>query len=85
LERKSPAAFSLITDSPQGHIQRPGTKGKIAFDWIQGISQRVPQKKRNISASDQLEPALVSRTYYFINHDMPAFVFELGVVTPVDF
>ncbi|WP_424499664.1 M14 family zinc carboxypeptidase [Robiginitalea sp.] len=62
-----------------------GPKGKIVFDWIQGISQRLPQKKTNISASDQLEPTMVSRTYFFVNHDMPAIVFELGDDTPRDF
>ncbi|MGB5314876.1 MAG: M14 family zinc carboxypeptidase [Robiginitalea sp.] len=62
-----------------------GSKGQIVFDWIQGISQRLPQKKTNISASDQLEPTMVSRTYFFVNHNMPAIVFELGDDTPRDF
>jgi len=62
-----------------------GPKGKIVFDWIEGISQRLPQKKTNISASDKLEPTMVSRTYFFVNHDMPAIVFELGDDTPRDF
>lgn len=62
-----------------------GPKGKIVFDWIQGISQRLPQKKTNISASDKLDPTMVSRTYFFVNHDMPAIVFELGDDTPRDF
>jgi hypothetical protein len=62
-----------------------GPKGKIVFDWIDAISQRLPQKKTNISASDQLEPTMVSRTYFFVNHDMPSLVFELGDDTPRDF
>lgn len=62
-----------------------GPKGKIVFDWIDAISQRLPQKKTNISASDQLEPTMVSRTYFFVNHKMPALVFELGDDTPRDF
>jgi hypothetical protein len=28
---------------------------------------------------------MVSRTYFFVNHDMPAIVFELGDDTPRDF
>jgi hypothetical protein len=62
-----------------------GPRGKIVFDWIQAISERLPQKKTNISASAQLEPTMVSRTYFFVHHNMPAIVFELGDDTPRDF
>jgi hypothetical protein len=62
-----------------------GDKGKIVFDWIDGITKRLPQKRTNISASDQLSPTMVSRTYFFVNHNMPAIVFELGDNTPRDF
>ncbi len=62
-----------------------GPRGKIVFDWIRAISERLPQKKTNISASAQLEPTMVSRTYFFVNHNMPAIVFELGDDTPRDF
>ena len=62
-----------------------GEKGKIVYDWIQGISGRLPQKKTNISASDQLTPTMVSRNHFFAAHGMPAIVFELGDNTPRDF
>jgi len=62
-----------------------GGKGKIVFDWIQRISDRLPQKKTNISTSDQLTPTMVSRNHFFDAHDMPAIVFELGDNTPRDF
>jgi hypothetical protein len=62
-----------------------GPRGKIVYDWIHAISARLPQKKTNISASDELEPTMVSRTYFFVNHNMPAIVFELGDDTPRDF
>ena len=62
-----------------------GKKGKIVFDWIQRISDRLPQKKTNVAASDKLSPTMVSRTYFFVEHGMPAIVFELGDNTPRDF
>ena len=55
-----------------------GAEGKIIFDWIANISERLPQKKTNISASDELDPTMVSSKYFYVNHGMPAIVFELG-------
>ena len=55
-----------------------GEKGKIIFDWIENISKRLPQKKTNISASDEIDPTMVSSKYFYVNHGMPAIVFELG-------
>ncbi|UII76056.1 M14 family metallopeptidase [Flagellimonas sp. HMM57] len=62
-----------------------GQKGKIVFDWIENISDRLPQKKSNVVPSDKLDPTMVSRTYFFVEHQMPAIVFELGDNTPRDF
>ncbi len=62
-----------------------GGRGKIVFDWIRRISQRLPQKKTNISTSDRLSPTMVSRNHFFDAHGMPAIVFELGDDTPRDF
>ena len=62
-----------------------GSRGKIVYDWIQSISERLPQKKTNISASDRLTPTMVSRNHFFAAHAMPAIVFELGDNTPRDF
>ncbi len=62
-----------------------GSKGKIVFDWIEKISKRLPQKKSNVKPSGQLEPTMVSRTYFFVEHKMPSIVFELGDDTPRDF
>ncbi len=62
-----------------------GEKGKIVFDWIDSISDRLPQKKSNVKASDKLDPTMVSRTYFFVKHQMPAIVFELGDNTPRPF
>ncbi|RPG28259.1 MAG: hypothetical protein CBB72_018510 [Muricauda sp. TMED12] len=55
-----------------------GEKGKIIFDWIENISERLPQKKTNISASDEIDPTMVSSKYFYVHHGMPAIVFELG-------
>ena len=62
-----------------------GQKGKIVFDWIDGISNRLPQKDTNIKPSDKINPTMVSRNYFYVNHGMPAIVFELGDTTPRDF
>ncbi|QLG46760.1 M14 family metallopeptidase [Costertonia aggregata] len=60
-------------------------KGEIVFEWIKNIGQRLPSKKTNISASKNLRPTMVSRNYFFVNHNMPAIVFELGDNTPRPF
>ncbi|MEM9076479.1 MAG: M14 family metallopeptidase [Bacteroidota bacterium] len=62
-----------------------GQRGKIVFDWIKNIENRLPQKESNVKPSDKLSPTMVSRTYFFVEHDMPAIVFELGDNTPRDF
>ncbi|KPM33196.1 Peptidase M14 carboxypeptidase A [Croceitalea dokdonensis DOKDO 023] len=62
-----------------------GPKGKIVFDWIAAIGERLPQKKTNVKASKDLDPTMVSRTYFFVAHGMPAIVFELGDNTPRPF
>jgi hypothetical protein len=62
-----------------------GEKGKIVFDWIERISSRLPQKKTNISASDRINPTMVSRNFFYATYGMPAIVFELGDDTPREF
>lgn len=62
-----------------------GERGKIVFDWITRISNRLPSKKTNISASKKVTPTMVSRNHFFVAHGMPAIVFELGDDTPRDF
>jgi hypothetical protein len=62
-----------------------GKKNQIIYDWIEGITTRLPQKHTNISPSEKLEPTLVSRNYFFKAHEMPSIVFELGDNTPRDF
>ncbi len=62
-----------------------GKKGKLVFDWIENISARLPQKQTNIKPSADIRPTMVSRNYFYVNHGMPAIVFELGDNTPRDF
>ncbi|MET1259147.1 M14 family metallopeptidase [Flagellimonas sp. DF-77] len=59
-----------------------GERGKIVFDWITAIGERLPGKKTNVSASTKLEPTMVSRNHFFKAHNMPSIVFELGDNTP---
>ncbi|ASV32298.1 M14 family metallopeptidase [Maribacter cobaltidurans] len=62
-----------------------GEKGKIVYDWIKSISNRLPQKRTNIAPSNKIKPTMVSRNYFYVNHGMPAIVFELGDNTPRNF
>ncbi|HDZ05851.1 hypothetical protein LCGC14_0123120 [marine sediment metagenome] len=62
-----------------------GEKGKIVFDWIENITNRLPQKHTNVKPSTNIKPTMVSRNYFYVNHGMPAIVFELGDNTPRDF
>ena len=59
-----------------------GEKGQIVFDWIESISNRLPQKRTNVKPSKKTVPTMVSRNYFYMNHNMPAIVFELGDNTP---
>jgi hypothetical protein len=62
-----------------------GSKGDIVFSWIDNITKRLPQKHTNIKPSTEIKPTMVSRNYFYVNHGMPAIVFELGDNTPRDF
>ena len=62
-----------------------GEKGAIVFDWIENISNRLPQKQTNVKPSADIKPTMVSRNYFYVNHGMPAIVFELGDNTKRDF
>ncbi|WP_282050751.1 M14 family metallopeptidase [Maribacter aquivivus] len=62
-----------------------GDKGEIVFDWINNITKRLPQKHTNVKPSTTIKPTMVSRNYFYVNHGMPAIVFELGDNTPRDF
>ena len=59
-----------------------GSKGKIIFDWIERIENRIPQKKANVSSSKKLYPTMTSRNHFFAAYEMPSIVFELGDNTP---
>lgn len=58
---------------------------QIVYDWIEGITTRLPQKQTNVRPSKSITPTMVSRNYFYVEHKMPAIVFELGDNTPRDF
>lgn len=62
-----------------------GKRGKIVFDWIEKISSRLPQKQTNVRPSKRIDPTMVSSAYFYVHHNMPSIVFELGDNTPRDF
>lgn len=59
--------------------------GKIIYDWIARIAERLPQKAAIVRPSKTLDNTMVSRNYFYKQHGIPAIVFELGDNTPRDF
>lgn len=60
--------------------------GKIVYDWIAQIANRLPNESANVRPStNSLYPTMVSRNYFYTAYGMPAIVFELGDNTPRDF
>ncbi|MBV6648019.1 MAG: hypothetical protein KI790_21335 [Cyclobacteriaceae bacterium] len=60
------------------------TSDLIVYDWINRIEGRLLQSTE-VSPSQLLEPTIYSRNHFYIAHDMPAMIFELGDNTPRDF
>ncbi|MBC6399632.1 MAG: hypothetical protein GDA37_01185 [Ekhidna sp.] len=48
------------------------------FDWIEKIAARLSVDDTNVAPSVYLKPTMVSRNYFYNNHNIPAIVFELG-------
>lgn len=53
-------------------------KGGIMYEWLRQVEADLPNYTANIKPSQRMDPTLVSRNFFFRNHDMPALVFELG-------
>lgn len=71
---------------PLDSMVTEGEEHMIIYKWINNITSRLPAKKTNVRPSNSpLEPTMVSRNYFYLHHDMPAIVFELGDNTPRPF
>lgn len=55
------------------------------FDWIDRISKKMEVDSPNVSASKYPVPTMVSRNYFYNDHNIPSIVFELGDNTERDF
>lgn len=57
----------------------------LIWDWLDNIKRAIPNYEPNIRPNDKLEPAIVSRNYFYVSHRMEAIVFEIGDNTPRKF
>ncbi len=62
-----------------------GTMPNLVRDWLGKIEKAIPNYKLNVKSTEKAEPAIVSRNYFFVSHQMEAIVFEIGDNTPRDF
>ncbi len=65
-----------FTDSHRPHL---------VWNWLEKIKQAIPNYEPNIRPNARLEPAIVSRNYFYASHKMEAIVFEIGDNTPRKF
>ncbi len=57
----------------------------LTWNWLDRITKAIPNYEPNIKPNEKLEPAIVSRNYFYVSHKMEAIVFEIGDNTPRDF
>lgn len=57
----------------------------LTWNWLENIKKAIPNYEPNIRPNARLEPAIVSRNYFYVSHKMEAIVFEIGDNTPRDF
>jgi len=53
--------------------------------WLENVKKEIPGYNPNIRPSDNMEPAIISRNYFYVAHGMEALVFEIGDNTDRDF
>lgn len=57
----------------------------LIYEWLDAIKTSIPGYEPNIRPTENLDPAIVSRNYFFKSHGMEAIVFEIGDNTSRDF
>lgn len=57
----------------------------LTWNWLDKITKAIPNYEPNIKPNEKLEPAMVSRNYFYVSHKMEAIVFEIGDNTPRKF
>jgi hypothetical protein len=71
--------YYTIADSYKGNM--PG----LVPEWLDNVKKEIPGYNPNISPSDKMEPAIISRNYFYVSHGMEALVYEIGDNTDRDF
>ena len=71
--------YYTIADNFKGNM--PG----LVPEWLENLKEEIPYYNPNISPSDNIEPAIISRNYFYVAHGMEALVFEVGDNTNRDF
>ncbi|MCF6223725.1 MAG: M14 family metallopeptidase [Flavobacteriaceae bacterium] len=71
--------YYTIDDSYQGNM--PG----LVPEWLDNIKKEIPNYNPNIRPSKKMEPAIISRNYFYSAHGMEALVFEIGDNTAREF
>ncbi|MEZ5346839.1 MAG: M14-type cytosolic carboxypeptidase [Pyrinomonadaceae bacterium] len=62
-----------------------GSVPGLVWEWLDKIEKAIPGYKLNVKPNEKAEPAIVSRNYFFVSHNMEAIVFEIGDNTPRKF
>ena len=62
-----------------------GNMPGLVYDWIEGLSRRIPGYSPRVRPTQRLKPAVISRNYFYYSHGMEAIVFEIGDRTPRKF
>ncbi|TVZ27639.1 zinc carboxypeptidase [Gillisia sp. Hel_I_86] len=71
--------YYTIADNFKGNM--PG----LVPGWLENVKKEIPGYNPNIRPSDNMEPAIISRNYFYVAHGMEALVFEIGDNTDRDF
>ncbi|MEZ5307908.1 MAG: M14 family metallopeptidase [Pyrinomonadaceae bacterium] len=62
-----------------------GAVPNLVNDWLKKIQESIPHYTPNIRPNERAEPAIVSRNYFLVSHNMEAIVFEIGDNTSREF
>ena len=68
--------YYTIADSFK--VNMPG----LVPEWLDNVKKEIPGYNPNIKPSDKMDPAIISRNYFYVAHGMEALVFEIGDNTP---
>jgi cytosolic carboxypeptidase protein 6 len=56
----------------------PGNMPGLVHEWLTNLKAAFPGYDPKIDPNDKMEPAIISRNYFFVSHGMEALVYEVG-------